>query len=424
MAVWRRFLRIWAEGSATFSENGLGESMGTTFSGAGLDNVTTIFSDVTKYHPSLGSLFTLQDLAFLLISSSGQFSAATRYALGAIGLRTGEYSVAGGYYTDRSISGERFDSWTLSASDKNFYAWKEYGSGKIRVRYHNGSEYVVAEWTTANAGTSPAIAVYNGRIYVFWADATSGAITYRYYTSSGSISSYISLGSKGIVADGDFDVAVYRGSLVIVFKRPNDYYAYVSRCTATSNACILSSWETLDGDYRLQIPIQVRPGMGAIALENLNGLYFWDTDSEYLYIAYAFPYGENLGRIGIARVYIEGSSATLMGTMRIHESSPSYRTMSRIGVTARISAYPDENNYLYLAWKDKESTQIYSSIVQSWDGFVENSILWTTRPHFLELLSSDGPTYHKSEGYLNATDVNLLYRDGTTIRRSAYFGRY
>jgi len=455
MKIWGRFTRIWSEGTATFEENGsgtlcplgtecgpnevckniggtmkcnLGESMGTIFSGVGLDNAVGIYSDVMQ-SGILQAGDTLQDFAFELIGYSGANANTTRYALGAIGMITGEYYDASGETTDKPPAAVRYDDWTLSAADKNIYSWKVSGSGAIKVKYHSGGGYTTLNWTDAYAGTAPVMAIYQSKLYVFWRDTSPGYVRYAILDSNGTkypMLGYYTLQAMNIQPNGEFEAVVFNGRLYLVYVRSGDNTVYLSSCYSGTYCTNYSGyWNSYGGSYRIALDIDGMPGLGATVGDNLNGLKIGEEDSEYMYIAYSEPSaGEDYKRIKIARVNLDEE---VLGVVEIPSSAPSYRTSYRIGATMRYSAYPKGNKYLYIVWRDSSLGELYMSILQKWDGDYgdeDSDNFWFTRPKIMRISTADGASFKKYENEEDSTEVEIMHRSGSLIRRSAFFGRY
>ncbi|HOX59192.1 MAG TPA: hypothetical protein PLC99_20100 [Verrucomicrobiota bacterium] len=453
--IWTRFMRIWAEGSATFYENGtgtlcplgtecsadevciniggtmkcnLGESMGAVWSGAGLANAAGIYSDVVQ-SGVVGTSDYLQDLALELVANSGAYETATKYALGAIGMPFGVYSPASGEATDRPPSGVLYGDWTLSSATKYIYSWKVSGSGGIKVKYHNGTNYVTLNWSDANSKTAPVMVIYKSGLHIFWADATNSSVSFAVITSNGTkypLLGYYTLQGLNIEPDGEFDAVVYNNYIYLVYVRDSDTTVYVSRCTDASY-CTSSSakWTSYSGNYRNALDIDGLPGVAAVSGEDLNGLPTGEDDDEYLYVVYSSPaQGDDNKRIMVSRV---DTSEDVLGTISIHESAPSYKTDKKIDAMMRLSAYPTGNSYIYLLWRDNSAEQLYMTILQRWDGDdgeEDYSNYWFTRPRLMRIETSDGATFRGDEDEEYDIFTEILYRDGTTLQRSPWVGRY
>ncbi|HOU59325.1 MAG TPA: hypothetical protein PLS59_07735 [Kiritimatiellia bacterium] len=427
--IWQRFARVWAEGSATFSENGLGESMGQVFSGAGLASATAIYSDVIQ-QGILDTSTTLQDFAYELIANSGVFANATRYALGSIGMLTGDYVVSGTATTDRAVAAMLYSDWALSSNDRNFYSWKEASTGTIRVRYHNGTTYQEVSWTDANAGTAPTMAVRNGRLHVFWADATNGSIKFRYFTSNGSVYGTYSLGGLGggIKADGDFEAVPFNGYLYLVYRKYGSSGLYVSKCLEPTYGCTSDSsdWVSFGGTYQSSLGILGRPGVGAAAGIGLHGLPPGEAATPYLYVVYSHAGSPNYLQLKVSRVT---TGDAVDGSVILHSSAPSSLPIYKIGASLRTAAYSDAGKYLYVAWRDYWfDNSAYISILQSWDGndgLPNHSNFWFSRPFRLGFETTQGVTLKKHQtNEETAIATEFMYVDGNVPRRGAFYGRY
>ncbi|HPV04355.1 MAG TPA: hypothetical protein PLC24_07300 [Myxococcota bacterium] len=427
--IWTRFIRVWAEGSATFLENGEGESMGQVFSGAGLSSVSRIYSDVIQ-QGAMDTSTTLQDFAYELIANSGLFANATKNALGAIGMFASEYSVSTYGTTDRPISSILFSSWSLSSSDKNFYAWKENGTGTIKVRYHNGSGYQEISWTDADSGSAPTMVIYNERLHIFWADKDDGIVKFKYITGSGSIWGPYSLGGlgAGIAVDGDFEAVKFNEFLYIVYRKLGSSYLYVSKCLEPTYGCTgsVDDWMPYTGTYHKSLNVKGRPGVGAAAGSGLNGLPYQEQAMPFLYLVYASASTQDYRRLKVSRMT---SDDVVGGTVAVHNSAPSSTTDAKIAVTVRNSAYPSAGKYLYLGWKDYlNPSSAYFSILQRWDGndgdAIHSNYIFT-RPYKLGISTSKGISFKEYElNEANATGTEVLFVDGISMRRASFLGRY
>ncbi|MCA9173951.1 MAG: hypothetical protein KDB14_05635, partial [Planctomycetales bacterium] len=305
--IWKRFATIWARGTDALLADGLGESMGYAFAGAGLGLATGIYSDVVQAAP-LDETSTLQDFAFALVAFSGAAAAETRAALGAVGMYDGESSLNRGSATDSSVVGAVFPAWAL-AQDHRFYAWRDATNGNIVLRFTSATGTNIIAWE-ADAGSAPVLAVYHDRLHVFWRDALSSGIKFRTVKPDGKKSRTHDLTGLDIRTTGDFDAVAFNDYLYLIYVHPNGPSqtpggVHISKCKRDTYGCTAAAADWTEwglGQKYKYLGFGAQPGMAADVGAGLNGLAAAEATEEFLYIAFAGASTQNDERIGLKRI--------------------------------------------------------------------------------------------------------------------------
>lgn len=397
----------------TFQVDGNGENVGVSFNGVGWATTTDIVYEATT---NLATSTTLADWVDLVISAGSSYDKLweVRNALGIVGFvsYTGTPSSARTY---RAPYRYYFSSWNYSP--KTFYVWKDYDSSNLKVHFFNGTSWYT-DTIAANTDHAPSVVEYNSRLHVFWRDRTTGAVKFLFYRYDGYKYGPYDLYSRGIATLGPFDAAVFNGRIYLVYADANTNVR-ISKCYSASSGCTASNWHEFGpGIYYKTLGFVAYPGMAVESGSGLNGTS--SPSTSYLYIASASSTaGANNYRIRIDQV---SEDDDLRHTAWMPDNYPSYRTCLEIGMTMMNSAFPDKN-YLYLAWNDLDSWKIYKAVVQNYDD-VDDSSTWLTRSDDTFLESHRGVRLQKGYGP-TGTSVDFAHTDmADYIRYSILYGRY
>ena len=296
----------------------------------------------------------------------------------------------------------------------DFYAYKDDSSYDIKVFYVDSQGNRI-DTIVANTDQAPAVVEYNTRLYIFWRDRTTHAVKYSYYTSSGWRSGVYDLNSKSITANGSFDVAVFNNKLYIIAAAYSSDDVFLARCD--TSICTDSSWhdfdETAGTDYINELGYDAFHGMGAVAINGLNGA----SSGEHLYVV---SRSTSFSRIRIDQV---GTDEEVDYTYNMPTHYPSYKAIGTIGVKAMISAFPSTGKHFHFAWSDSYTGDIYYSAVQRWDD-VNDEYTWVTRSADSFLGGSEGVRLMKGDGE-SAVSLHLSYLGAGGLLAYAYrYGRY
>ena len=404
--IWSRFLRLLGEGSSSLARDGYGESYGVSFNGVG---DATTYDIVYDAHLHADYFTDPVDLAGLLIEAGTAIGSvegsSVRYALGAAGFPSERSSLS--LVTDQTPRKIYFPAWSASG-EKDFTIWKDGYSSNIKVMYHNGTSWVTSSFA-ANTDTSPVVAIHNDRLHIFWRDQSSGAIYVRYYTGAGYIYGNYSLAiNVGLYVDGAFDAVKFNGALYLGFVRPGDDSLSLARCVATSYGCTgaRSDWHDYSGGggvYYRDIGSAYAATGNGVALAASNSVE-GAPSGEYLYALLTNPFsGAYNGRLKVVMLNTADSFVTYRWLPMYYDSWKADLDAPR-GLQIRTSSYAAQGKYLYLAWNDKESDEIFVSIMRDWE--YDSGHTWWDRAWF---------TYSVGIGETALTGVSLRRADNSLM---------
>lgn len=233
----------------------------------------------------------------------------------------------------------------------------------------------------------PSVVEHSGYLYVFWARRSDGSIHGLEIDRYGNVSVEVNLSQilgGTFLADGAFGAAVLEGELVLVFPergtgRLRRAYCRQHRCVSNDAVLMQGSWRAFAPGEHSQplggsgVGYLAQPGVAALGAGGVNGSPPYagpigQPMDEYLYIAYA---ERGSGAISLLRMDAQGT-IPLSVKAQIPTYYPSYRTRDPIGLAVRRAAFPDANgapmSYLYLAWRDRDSSRIFTSVIQDYEG--------------------------------------------------------
>jgi len=412
-----RFMRVLADGTATFANDGYGEDVGITFNGIGQDYVRRI---VNMAQILIEPEIDINDWADLLIAAGSYYGygQVTEQALGLTGIVLEVNNKE--WLSDKAPYQYHFQDWTKDAN-KTVWIYKENGTNNIIMRYYySGSARVTT--ISANTVDAPGVASYNGRLYVIWRDKDTSYIKLIYLRGAqGDVLGPYSLNTIGLRTDGavdatDFETVSEDRSLVIAFSW--DDGAFAARCTydwCQNSTAHWVQYPSGSGNYG-KLLISGAPGLGVVSASGINGNS--DLNTEFMYLFSADPYGGGL--------YIDAYDRNLTHQYNFAMFPyyyPAYRGAEPLGITVMKSAFPNGNNYIYLAWKSYLDDVIYASVLQRFDTI--NHLNWITYPWKTPLVSTSGVRLKKGEG-VNINTVTYTYSDLATdqIKEGFLYGRY
>lgn len=408
-SIWPRFARILAEGPSTFAADGNSEDIGVSFTAVGLPTTIDIVYDAFL---DLTTSSTQYDFAAALVSAGSDAGKVTevRNALGAVGYRGALYGFNGSGQTDETPRAVTFFAWTQS-STKTFYVYKDSASYDIKVVYHNGTSWT-SSTISANTANTPAVAIYNSRLHVFWRDRSNDHIKCVYFSSGGTLYGTYDLGGAtlALLSKGAFDAVDFNGYLYLVFTRPNSDYIYVAKCSRDTYGCTDSAAYWTDfgsGVYYKSLNWYGMPGLATAAGGGLNGSS--NLQTQYMYVASAYPSSGSsyYRRIRVLRVSTN-DSVSASDYRWLPNTFPSYRSDndSVLGAELRNSAFADGNKYLYLVWNDYGTNELFTSILQDFNEANTNvDGAWFTRSMKLGRQSYDGATFWEYDSTQSARHV-------------------
>ncbi len=432
--IWNRFVRVLSEGSSTFENDGNNENIGIEFDGIRWEKAVDIAYEATVNISSTMSLETWISLLRSAGNDHGEYSTVKK-ALGVVGFiqhAPAPYEAI----SNRAPSSYYFNSWSYSY--KYFYIWKSWNPwlglpfDQIKVYYHDatGSK---TDTINANTDISPAVVEYNNRLYVFWRNVYTGVVEFIYYRDDGErypSSGFFSLEDYNIKTKGAFDAVVWNDNLYLVYVSLEDD-VMLSKCTYTTcNPAYGFAWYDYgDSSYGHNLGWRAYPGIGADVASFLNGTG-WDTS---LYIASSRKLrGTNYDKkIRIDKVVINDVFNDVEYSEHITyipDHYPSFMTREEIGVKAVAAAFPSATTYLYLAWKDLQSTKVFTAVVQKYNGTTDpdnRTNTWITRSVDALLDETNtGVRLQKGEGPFVDRVIYTHTDSGFRIKKSVLFGRY
>jgi hypothetical protein len=296
---------------------------------------------------------------------------ATVNALGASGFFPTENQLHG-YTTNRGAVKIRF-------SNKDFLLWKPETNSNIKVKYEGWDGNPVYRTLFANTNSRPEAVEYNGRFYIFFTDQTDNKV--GFYRFRAFPSGSLALGPyylDAFRANGPVAATVFQGRLYLIFASPtND--VELAWCDSTV-PWPPDEWHDFGGGARTKLiwVEDIRPGPSAVAASHVRGLGF----TPDLFIAVA---SQSDGAISVLRVDSQDNLTRIYRTPQDrlrpsghnHDIGPTgeMATDAPLGITVQESAFPKPmfqgqwifQNYLYLVWKGKGSSRIYTSVLQNAD---------------------------------------------------------
>jgi len=415
--VWTRFLRVLAEGTATFNKDGNGEDVGVSFTSFGVTGTTRVFYDAVLH---ANSQMNLRDWVERLKSAGYAKGGGKKVetALGIVGFV--EYTVDLYGQSDQAPNKRRFNAWT-SSSNKNVHVWKDKNSGNIKVGYYVGSTFTAYTFA-ANTDVSPAVVEYNNRLHIFWRDKDTKGINVKWIDGDGTKSVTYFLGTKGLYSAGGFDAAIFNGKLYLVYVDPTDMHVRLAKCSSTTGCGANAFTNPAGGVNYVDLGYRAYPGVAADAGPGLNGTAY--PTAPFLYVVSSINESTDRYRIRIDQV-----SA---GDVRMHQGFTvmvpgSYKTNSQVAARLFKSAF-NNGYYLHLGWKNLfgvpgTGAPIFASVVQTYND-VDNLSTQITAPADTFLRTLSGIRFPKGAGsysdLLEFVDADASSNLKVSVREGRY----
>jgi hypothetical protein len=359
--VFVRLVRILVEGAGAFASDGHSEDLGIPHGPLGLATTIHIMNYANR---RMSSTTTMKDWMNLILSGGSAYGKYTQVyrALGASGFFPNQTLLAS-YTTDRDPLTITFPAWYYP-SDKTFVIWKESGAYNLKVKYNNGGTPTVAT-ISANTAHRPTAVVHGNYLHIYFRDRTTAQIKVQLIHYNGWLYGPYNVdpGPGQLRPTGAFEAVRFQNRVYLVFADSlNSRYLSIARCD--NSVYCASSWHDFgSGVFKKVVrSLAVLQGMSAVSASAIRGRWAYSD----LYIAAGEYYG---GRIFVTRVNSDDSTGT---SFYIPDYYPSFTTISGLGIEARQSAFPfylppfgwANQNYLYLVWKDRNSSAIYTSVLQ------------------------------------------------------------
>ena len=472
--IFRRFMRVFAEGTGTFSQDGNSEYLGIEippFPGGddkerlknGFDKVVDVLyeANLSLHGKPRAKIREFVD-ALAEAGTNNDLQMRATYALGIVGWIIDKFKMAPidpFWESDATPVKIKYSAWQLS-TEKDFYIFKirwmvpkTQPGYRVSYRYRDGGDLRIEDVVGSNTAIAPAAVEFNNRLYIFWIDRSDASVKYVYIDPVGAMSDVNDLGKSpfGIKASA-VDAIVGDNKLILAFLN-EDGWVNLAMCNSTS-VCTsnetdqnwMLDWSSsVPQDYSFNLGYSSHPGI--IGVEYGGGIHGTiDPGNDYIYVATSAN-GQGEHRIRIDQVEILSNGlVTVKNTAKMPHHYPGSNPEGRIGIKMVRSAfwfrkecispsspcYDDRNvprNYLYLAWHSKDDNKLYKSVVQRYDtyhahGDPANST-WITWPEDTHLECRNGASIKKGEDPNEVNTIEYIYTDtGYRISYANLYGRY
>jgi hypothetical protein len=426
--MWERFIRMYVEGPQAVEISSQFEDIfDATFPAVGIEKVQSVVHEAAYALSNEITDMNLFDWVLKLIWASYEHDEGTlpwnlgthaKYMLGAVGFFSAD-RVAAPVHTDTAPREIWFDAYQQSTG-KSFLVSTDPATHKVRISFHVGTvqqhHLIPASWSISR----PAVAEYRGHLHIFW-HGQDQAIHRVEIGPNGTVYSPQSLGDQmEFFPNGAFDVTVFNDKLYLVFVDDDLGYINLAFCEGDL-PCEWHQFASGRWSKRLTVESSVNPGLAAIAADNVNG----GPQEETLYIAYTGV--EN--KIKVITIDYDNNATALRAMPRdfpYHESD----TSLPLDIAVRNSAFSfsesEPRRYLYLAWADDDTSNIYTAVIQNYDV----TDFWVTRPAFTfrKARTKTGVSW-QTRSFENVDDAfGLLYSGrhfvSTVPKRMVIYGRY
>ena len=469
--IWRRFMRIWAEGSETFNRDINEEDIGIyipKYPGAddhesrvnGFRGVVDVIHEANlslfgKTSPEIREDWVEAILDAGLNTTYGW--PRTKYALGAAGWIVDKNNVGvfnPDFETEETPIKIRFSAYEGS-SYKWGYVWikrwevqDREPSYKVAYSFRNLGNSDIEVIGESNAVYSPAVAEFNDHLYIFWIERDDYSINYVIVRPDGSHTSVYDMGTSPF----DFkalgvDAIVADDKLVLAFIEPGQHVRLavcVSDffCQDSANDWVQNPTPPDPPTPYYQFSIGEKATWGTVSVEYGSGLNATEfPDQSYLYVASQDALSD--ANIRITQIEFDQNN---IPTRRHAEHLPNHYSNQqphmKVGIKMVRSAFPvrtecqnqwsscyeyrdEPRNYLYLAWWPwTNNRNIYTSVVFRFDDDGGISSSWITMPQDTYLGTRTGVSFPKGDGP-DVDTIEYIYSDtGYRISEARLYGRY